>query len=85
MLAGFLMAMNNLFGIPAHPLLVHLPVVGIPVLAMLAVAMIVKPGWREKLALPTAALAVVMAGATILAASAGESLQGRVPNTELVR
>lgn len=77
--------MNNLFGVPAHPLLVHLPVVGIPVLAMLAVAMIVKPEWREKLAVPTAVLAVLMAAATILAAGAGESLQERVPNTELVR
>jgi Ni/Fe-hydrogenase subunit HybB-like protein len=77
--------MNNLFGIPAHPLLVHLPVVGIPVLAMLAIAMIVKPEWRGKLAVPVAAFAVVLAGATILAAGAGESLQERVPNTELVR
>jgi uncharacterized membrane protein len=76
---------NNLFGIPSHPLLVHLPVVGIPFLAVLAVAMIVKPEWRERLAVPTAVFALVMAGATILAAGAGESLRDRVPNTELVR
>jgi branched-subunit amino acid permease len=77
--------MNNLLGTPAHPLLVHLPVVGIPVLAILAIAMIVKPQWRERLAVPTAVFGVVMAGAVILAASAGESLQERVPDTALVR
>lgn len=59
--------------LPAHPLIVHLPIVLGPVVGLLALLCLV-PKWRAKLLWPTAALAVIFAVATIVAAETGESL-----------
>ncbi len=37
---------DKLFDLPAHPLLVHAPVVLLPIAAILMVMFAVKPGWR---------------------------------------
>lgn len=77
--------MNNISGLPAHPLLVHIPIVLIPVLALVAIAMVARPTWRAKLALPAAVGGVITLLFTLLAASAGENLEGRVGPDKLVK
>ena len=55
------MEINNLFGLPAHPLLVHAPIVLVPLCLVAAIFMAAKPEWRRRFGVPTAVLAVVAA------------------------
>jgi uncharacterized membrane protein len=73
--------MDNIFGLPAHPLLVHLPVVLVPLAALGALVMLCWPRSRRHIAWITAGVAVVGALGAILAAGAGESLEDRVRET----
>lgn len=66
--------MSRLFGLPAHPLLVHFPVVAIPTLSIVALFIALRPSFRERYGLATIVLGVVTTIATFLAASSGESL-----------
>lgn len=65
---------DRAFGLPAHPLLVHLPVVLVPCLVIATVALIVRPAWRARFGFALGALAVVALAATVVAAGAGEQL-----------
>ena len=78
------MEINDLFGLPAHPLLVHLPVVLIPLATIGSIFVAIKPEWRRRYAIPVAALAAVGAVAVFLAAQSGESLEERVKENDLV-
>ena len=40
--------MDTFFGIPAHPLFVHIPAVLIPLAAVGVVIMLVRPTWWER-------------------------------------
>ena len=77
--------MNQIAGLPAHPLLVHVPVVLIPVLALAVVAFALRRAWRPGMSVPLAVGAVVTLIATLLAANAGEWLRQHVNDTTLVR
>lgn len=66
--------MERIFDLPAHPLLVHFPVVAIPVLCIMAILMAVSPQMRRKLGLPTLALGAACLVATLLATNSGEAL-----------
>jgi uncharacterized protein YqgC (DUF456 family) len=77
--------MDKVFGLPAHPLLVHLPIIAIPFLAIMVAVYVVKNDWRSALRIPVGALAVLTGLGTALAASAGESLQSEVQSTNQVR
>lgn len=71
--------MDNINGIPAHPLFVHIPVVLVPLVAVGVFATMVRPNWYQKyrwLLLIGGTIAVV---GTFLAAEAGESLQSALP------
>jgi predicted membrane protein DUF2231 len=74
---------DELFGLPAHPLLVHVPVVLIP-LALLAALLALWPAVRRPALVATAVLAVVGAVGAVLAVGAGDKLQDRVRETERV-
>ncbi len=75
------MELNNLFGLPAHPLLVHLPVVFVPLAALGAIVLAFFPKYLNKLGWwVTAASFIGMVGA-ILAAGSGESLEHRVEHS----
>lgn len=74
------MDLDKLFGLPAHPLLVHIPVVLIPLAAVGAVAIVVSKKLRLSLGWIVAGFAVVGGFGALLAASAGESLQWRLLN-----
>ena len=77
-------AIDTLGGLPAHPAIVHIPVVMVPVAFVLA-ALAVRPGFRAW-ALPSAVVSsfVGLVGA-LLAGSTGEALQNSVDRTQFVR
>lgn len=59
---------------PLHPLIVHAVVVLGPLAALTGLAYAAVPRWRWLLRWPLVVLAVVTAGAAVLAAQSGESL-----------
>ncbi|RAV33835.1 DUF2231 domain-containing protein [Corynebacterium heidelbergense] len=63
-----------IFGVPAHPLYVHLAVVALPVAAALAAAVAVSNRLRRRLGAPAVALSAVALVGTQLAKSSGEAL-----------
>ncbi len=75
--------MDELFGLPAHPLLVHIPVVIIP-LALLAALLALWPRARRGAALVAAVLAFIGAVGAVLAVGAGEKLEDEVRETAIV-
>ena len=70
--------MDTFFGIPAHPLLVHIPAVLLPFAAIGVVVMALKPAWHHRYRWVVLALGFAGALGTVLAAEAGESLQERI-------
>jgi hypothetical protein len=64
---------HTAFGLPAHPLILHVPVIFVPLLGLAAIALAVWP--RERFLLPVAAFSVVTLAATLLTAGAGEAFQ----------
>lgn len=77
--------MSEIQGLPSHPLLVHGPVVLIPLLALLMLALLVKRDWRATVGPWVVLLGIVMLGLTAIAAGSGEDLQANVKDTALVR
>jgi len=77
--------MNEIFGVPAHPLFVHIPVVLIPLSLLCTVLMAFVPKLRKSLLIPTAALGAAGAVGAFFASEAGEWLQERVPESQLIR
>jgi uncharacterized membrane protein len=76
--------MNEIFGVPAHPLFVHIPVVLIPLALLCTLLMAVRPSLRKPLLIPTAAIGGAGAVGAILASQAGEWLQERVRESQSV-
>ena len=74
------MELDKLFGLPAHPLLLHVPVVLIPLAAVGAIAIVFSKKLRASLGWIVAGFAMVGGFGALLAASAGESLQWRLRN-----
>ena len=78
------MEINDLFGLPAHPLLVHVPVVLVPLAFIGSIFVVARPGWRRAYAVPVAALAVIGGIGVFLAAQSGEQLEERVRENDAV-
>jgi hypothetical protein len=76
--------MNEVFGLPAHPLIVHAPVVLLPLALLGVILCLVRPQWRASLIVPTAVIGIIGAGGAILASQSGEWLQARVAETAQV-
>lgn len=70
-------SLDNIGGVPAHPLLVHIPVVLVPLGLVLAVAAL-WPKVRKPLLVVAACAAAFGGIGVLLAASTGESLEGGV-------
>ena len=66
--------MEQLFDLPAHPLLVHVPVVVVPVVTLALVWWVLVPKRPKGLPLVTVVLAVVGGVGLMLASSSGEAL-----------
>jgi uncharacterized membrane protein len=67
--------LETIWGLPAHPLLVHLPVVLIPLCAIGAIAIVFIPTWRPVLGWILVALAGAGTIAAQLASGSGEALE----------
>jgi hypothetical protein len=79
------MEIDKVFGLPAHPLIVHAPLVLIPFTALALLALALKPHWRERWGLPLAIWTVVLFGLCALATGSGEKLELRVEDNQLVK
>lgn len=75
---------EELFGLPAHPLVVHAAVVLLPVAAVTTMVCAALPRARRHYAPVALGLALVATIAVGLAQGSGESLEERVDETELV-
>src|SRR5579871_5886442 len=79
-----MLALDSLFGLPAHIFLVHIPVVLIPLGALGAVLML-WPRLRYVVGCWVCGILVVAGIATQLAISSGQALREYVQETQLVR
>lgn len=77
-------AVDTFFGLPAHPLLVHLTVVAIPVAALLVVVVAVFPRVPRLVKITAVALAVLSMVLMPLMESSGEALEQRVVESAAV-
>jgi len=68
----------EIFGIPAHPFFVHVPVVLIPVAAIGIAATGWRKQWRRWFIIPLLALTLVGGTFSVLAANSGEDLEHAV-------
>jgi hypothetical protein len=75
---------DELFGLPAHPLLVHAAVVLLPLAAVMTLVCAAVPRTRRHFAPVALGLALVAALAVGLAQGSGEALEEQVDETELV-
>lgn len=73
--------MNTMFGLPAHPLIVHAVVVLVPLTALGALACVVLPRVRGQIGWYVAAGSVANVILVPLATSSGEALEDRVNET----
>jgi uncharacterized membrane protein len=78
-------AISNVFGLPAHPLFVHVPVVLIPLVAIGAVAMACSARVRDRYGWLVLAIAVVAGLSTQLAIGSGQALRHSVPQSAELR
>jgi hypothetical protein len=77
----------TIFGLPAHPLLVHAVVVLLPLAAAGAAALAVVPRWRQRYAWPLLGVTLLGVGSVPLAQWAGDQLYARLAslNNPLIR
>ena len=80
-----LAVMNQLFGLPAHPLLVHVPIALVPIAAAGLVAIAISATWRQRIGWWVVGTAAVSLLFVQLAMSSGESLQEHVGERALVQ
>jgi hypothetical protein len=66
---------HEAFGLPAHPLIIHVPVVFIPILGLAVLAVAFQARWLERYGVLIAAFSVVTLAATLLAVGAGEAFR----------
>jgi uncharacterized membrane protein len=79
---------HRAFGLPAHPLLLHVPVVLVPIAGLGALALAARPAWVERHGPLVGLTAIAATAATILAVGAGEAFRedrGGAPPDELAR
>jgi uncharacterized membrane protein len=66
---------HRAFGLPAHPLVLHVPVVLVPVAGIAALALVARPAWMDRYGLALGVLAVASTAATILTVGAGKAFR----------
>jgi protein-S-isoprenylcysteine O-methyltransferase Ste14 len=74
--------MDELFGLPAHPLVVHAPIVLIPLAVVGLAVMLVSTTWHERLRWPVLVITVIGTLGAIAAASSGEELEHEIRERE---
>ena len=76
---------SKVFGLPAHPLFVHVPVVLIPLVGIGAIAMACSARVRDRYGWLVLAVAVVAGLSTQLASDSGEALRHSVAQSAALR
>jgi hypothetical protein len=66
---------HRAFGLPAHPLIIHVPVILVPLVGVAALALMARPAWMERHGLLVGVFALAATAATILAVGAGEAFR----------
>jgi len=74
--------MNTFFGIPSHPLFVHIPAVLLPLAAVGVVMMLIRPAWHVRYRWAVLGVGVAGTIGAIFAADAGEALEERIVSKE---
>ncbi len=74
--------MDTIFGLPAHPLLLHIPIVLIPLAAIGVLVMLIKPSWHRRYRWIVLGMGAAGAIGAVLAAEAGEQLEHRIVAAE---
>ena len=74
--------MDTIFGLPAHPLLVHIPIALLPLAAIGVLVMAARPAWHRRYRWAVLAIGLIGTLGAVLAASAGERLEERVVAVE---
>lgn len=74
-LALFPLEIHRAFGLPAHPLIIHAPVIFIPVLCLALLTCATRPAWFDRFGPAIGLLSVISLGATFLAVGAGEAFR----------
>lgn len=69
--------LEEIFGVPTHPLVIHVVVVLLPVASLCAAAIALVPAWRRRWDLPVTGLVVLAAGAVPIAYLTGDALYDR--------
>lgn len=62
-------------GLPAHPLLLHVPVMLVPLTAVAAIVLVARPEWLERYGIALAIVSVVTMSSIFLTMHAGSALQ----------
>jgi Predicted membrane protein (DUF2231) len=65
-------------GLPAHPLLIHVPVVLIPTAVLGALACVARPAWLERVGIGLCLVAIVAMASIFPAMQAGSALEHRL-------
>jgi hypothetical protein len=73
------MELSTVFGVPAHPLIVHIPVIGIPLMVLAVLAYIVIPAKPRWLFWTAGSITAVVTLGTVLATGSGEQLESMLP------
>ena len=79
------MTFSTFFGLPAHPLFVHVPVVLIPLVSLGAIAMACSARVRAQFGWLVLALGIVAGLSTQLAIETGQALRHSVPQSAALR
>jgi uncharacterized membrane protein len=74
-LALWPLRIDRAFGLPAHPLIIHVPVVFIPILGLAVLAVAFNFRWFERYGVLIAAFSVVSLASTLLAVGAGQAFR----------
>ena len=72
------MEISKLFGLPAHPLIVHVPIVLLPMVGAGGIAIALVPPWRKRFGWVLVALAGLALVGVQLAIGSGEALEDHV-------
>jgi uncharacterized membrane protein len=73
---------DRLFGLPAHPLVVHIPVAMLPLAALGVVLMLIRRSWYDRYRWAVLAIATIGTIGAVIATSTGEGLQHQIAQRE---
>jgi hypothetical protein len=77
--------MKEIFGLPAHPLFVHIPVVLIPLVSLGVVLIALRPAWRRRFGWVAVGASAIVMIATLLTVSSGEEFDKRIGQFDLTK